>query len=157
MDNSTSDTNKTSNPKPEVKVVMGFDFGTKNIGMAVGQLITRTANALPSIPARDGIPRWEQLEAIIEEWKVDAFVVGIPLNMDGTESDMSRRARKFGNRLNGRFRRPWYPADERLSSFEAKDWAGKLGHSGHYGSNPIDNLAAQIILETWLNDENCPI
>ncbi|MCL6268454.1 Holliday junction resolvase RuvX [Sansalvadorimonas sp. 2012CJ34-2] len=139
--------------KQTYKTVMGFDFGTRNIGIAVGQAITCTANAIPSIKARDGIPDWDQLGRIIEEWQPDAFVVGMPLNMDGTESEMSRRAKKFGNRLKGRFNKPWHPVDERLTSFEAKEWAGKLGHKGHYGSNPIDDLAAQLILESWMNGE----
>ena len=132
--------------------VLGFDFGTRNIGVASGQVITRTATALPSLKARDGIPDWQQIEALINEWRPDAVVVGIPLNMDGSESDMSRRARKFGNRIHGRWGLPFYPADERLTSFEAKEWAGRLGHKGHYGSNPVDAMAAQIILEAWLND-----
>ncbi|KEI69925.1 Holliday junction resolvase [Endozoicomonas elysicola] len=132
--------------------VLGFDFGTRNIGVAAGQVITQTASALPSLKAKDGIPDWHQIEALIQEWKPDAIIVGIPLNMDGSESEMSRRARKFGNRIHGRFNLPFYEADERLTSFEAKEWAGKLGHKGHYGSNPVDAMAAQIILEAWLND-----
>ncbi|WP_062263280.1 Holliday junction resolvase RuvX [Endozoicomonas arenosclerae] len=141
----------------KLNTVMGFDFGTRNIGVAVGQAITRTATALPSFKAKDGIPNWDDVSALIEEWKPDAVVVGIPLNMDGTESQMSMRARKFGKRLHGRYNLPFYEADERLSSFEAKDWANKLGHSGHYGSNPVDGMAAQIILEGWMNDENNPV
>ena len=132
--------------------VLGFDFGTRNIGVASGQVITRTATALPPLRARDGIPDWQHIEALIDQWRPDAVVVGIPLNMDGSESDMSRRARKFGNRIHGRWGLPFYPADERLTSFEAKEWAGRLGHKGHYGSNPVDAMAAQIILEAWLND-----
>ena len=132
--------------------VLGFDFGTRNIGVASGQVITRTATALASLRARDGIPDWQHIEALIDEWRPDAVVVGIPLNMDGSESDMSRRARKFGNRIHGRWGLPFYPADERLTSFEAKEWAGRLGHKGHFGSNPVDAMAAQIILEAWLND-----
>ena len=132
--------------------VLGFDFGTRNIGVASGQVITRTATALASLKARDGIPDWQHIEALIDQWRPDAVVVGIPLNMDGSESDMSRRARKFGNRIHGRWGLPFYPADERLTSFEAKEWAGRLGHKGHYGSNPVDAMAAQIILEAWLND-----
>ncbi|WP_067515568.1 Holliday junction resolvase RuvX [Endozoicomonas ascidiicola] len=135
-----------------LRTVLGFDFGTRNIGVAAGQVITQTATALPSLRAKDGIPDWSQIEALISEWKPDAVIVGIPLNMDGTESEMSRRARKFGNRIHGRFNLPFYEADERLTSFEAKEWAGKLGHKGHYGSKPVDAMAAQIILEAWLND-----
>ena len=134
-----------------LNTILGFDFGTRNIGVAVGQVITQTATALPQLKARDGIPDWSQVEAVINEWKPDAVVVGIPLNMDGTESQMSIRARKFGKRIYGRFNLPFYEADERLTSFEAKEWASKLGHKGHYGSSPVDGMAAQIILEAWLN------
>lgn len=136
---------------------MGFDFGTRNIGVAIGQVVTRTATALPSIKAKDGIPNWDDVTALIAEWQPDAVVVGIPLNMDGSESQMSMRARKFGKRLHGRYNLPFYEADERLSSFEAKDWANKLGHSGHYGSDPVDGMAAQIILEGWMSYENNPV
>ncbi|OED45667.1 Holliday junction DNA helicase RuvA [Endozoicomonas sp. (ex Bugula neritina AB1)] len=135
-----------------LSTVIGFDFGTKNIGVAAGQAITQTATALPQLKARDGIPDWNEIEALISEWKPDAIVVGIPLNMDGSESQMSMRARKFGKRIHGRFNLPFYEADERLTSFEAKEWADRLGHKGHYGSSPVDGMAAQIILEAWLND-----
>ena len=143
--------------KPPYTSVMGFDFGTRNIGIAMGQAVTRTANAITPIKARDGIPDWETLARIVDEWNPDAFVVGIPLNMDGTESEMSRRARKFGNRLMARFDRAWHPVDERLTSFEAKEWAKKLGHKGHYGSDPVDAMAAQLLLESWMNDQGAEL
>ena len=138
--------------KKTLKTVLGFDFGTKNIGVAAGQAITKTATALSPLSARDGIPVWSDIEKLIGEWKPDAVVVGIPFNMDGTESEMSGRARKFGKRLHGRYNLPFFEADERLTSFEAKEWAGRLGHKGHYGSSPVDGMAAQIILEAWMND-----
>ena len=138
----------------KLKTLLGFDFGTRNIGVATGQVITQTASPLPSLKAKDGIPDWTQIEALITEWRPDAIVVGIPLNMDGSESEMSRRARKFGKRIHGRFNLPFYEADERLTSFEAKEWANRLGHKGHYGSQPVDAMAAQIILEAWLNDSS---
>ena len=137
-----------------LKIFMGFDFGTRNIGVAIGQVITRTTTALTSLKAKNGVPDWNKISVLIEAWQPDAVVVGIPINMDGTHSQMSMRARKFGKRLHGRYNIPFYEADERLSSFEAKDWANKLGHCGHYGSSPIDCLSTQIILEGWLNNTN---
>lgn len=137
----------------KINTLLGFDFGTCNIGVAVGQCITCSVSPLSTLKAKNGIPNWHQIAVLIEEWRPDAIVVGIPFNMDGSESDMSRRARKFGKRLHGRFNLPFYEADERLSSFEAKDRASKLGHHGHYKSRPIDGLAAQVILESWLNNE----
>lgn len=125
--------------------LLGFDFGTKRIGAAVGQSITHRATALNAIPARDGIPNWEILDALVAQWQPDAFVVGLPYNMDDTESELLIRARKFGNRLNGRYHKPCFGIDERLSSFEARGQIMR-GES----SAQLDCLAAQLILETWL-------
>ena len=107
-------------PPDRVISIMSFDFGTKRIGIAVGQRLTGNTQALVPIKARNGIPDWDALQLIIDEWQPDAFVTGLPLNMDGSQSDMSRRANKFSRRLEGRFHRPSYTHDERLSSFEAK-------------------------------------
>ena len=130
--------------------ILAFDFGTKRMGVAIGQRITGTATALTPIKAKDGIPNWEQLALLIKEWQPDAFVVGLPLNMDGTESEMSRRASKFARRLNGRYHKPSFTHDERLSSFEAKGEV--IRHSGErdFGAHSVDGLAACIILESWM-------
>jgi len=91
-----------SNPR----TLLGFDFGLKNIGVAVGQELTGTANALTVIKAQDGKPNWNDIEKLISEWKPQLLIVGLPLNMDGTEQAMTAASRKFGNRLNGRFQLP---------------------------------------------------
>ncbi len=133
------------------ETVLGFDFGVKNIGVAVGQKITCTANALKPVKAKDGIPNWDEIMFLVQEWQPDAFIVGVPLNMDGTSSTMTIRAKKFANRLTGRFIKPWYPVDERLSTRETKEWAYRLGHKGHFASAPVDSMAAQLLLESWMN------
>jgi len=135
---------------PKIQSLMGFDFGTKRMGIAMGQRTTQTANGIGCINAKDGKPNWEQLDALVKEWQPDGFVVGLPLNMDGTDSDMSRRANKFANRLHGRYGKPQFTIDERLTTFEAKQEAKAQGHKGHYKSDPVDALAAQLILESWL-------
>ncbi|MFB9887996.1 Holliday junction resolvase RuvX [Balneatrix alpica] len=137
---------------PEPFSVLGFDFGTKRYGLAYGQSLTGTSSALPPINARDGIPDWEELGRIIAHWQPDALVVGIPLNMDGSVSEMSRRARKFANRLHARYQLPCYLMDERLSSHEAKHIHQQRGGSSHYRKDPVDSLAAQLIVESWLSD-----
>lgn len=130
---------------------LAFDFGTRRIGVASGQSITGTATPLPPIPARDGIPNWDQLSKLIEEWKPDALVIGIPLNADGTISDMAHRARKFANRLNERYKTPCFLMDERLSTAEAKEIHFAAGGSDNFKDESVDGIAAQLILESWFN------
>ena len=139
-------------PKLDDKIsqIMAFDFGTKNIGVAIGQRVTDTSSPLAAISAQDGIPNWDAIDQLIQEWQPDAFLVGIPVNMDGSMSEMGLRARKFANRLHGRFGKPWYPADERLSTRSAKEKASDLGHQGNYQERPVDSLAALVLLEDWL-------
>ncbi|MEX2326244.1 MAG: Holliday junction resolvase RuvX, partial [Pseudomonadales bacterium] len=103
-------------------LAMGFDFGMSRIGVAVGQSVTGTANPLTVLSARNGIPDWSQIENLISEWQPAVLVVGLPLNMDGTNSDMSDRARKFARRLAGRFNLPTTTMDERLTTREAKEF-----------------------------------
>lgn len=131
---------------------MGFDFGTQRIGIAVGQRLTNSAEAIDPIKARDGVPDWDTLEKIINEWQPHVFVVGLPLNMDGSESDMSRRANKFAKRLEGRFHRPSYTHDERLTSYEAKGMVlENVGHK-NFGDYSVDGIAARLILESWMSE-----
>jgi putative Holliday junction resolvase len=136
----------------KIKTLMAFDYGKKRIGLAVGQRLLQSANGIGYVNATDGKPNWDQLDAFVKEWQPDGFVVGLPLNMDGSESDMSKRANKFSNRLHGRYGKPSFTIDERLSTYAAKEEARAQGHKGHYKSDPIDALAAQFILETWLNE-----
>lgn len=123
---------------------LGFDFGTKRIGVAYGQSLTGTAEAIGIVAANDGIPDWPALEALVANWKPDVFVVGLPYNMDDSESELLLRARKFGNRLNGRLHKPCFGIDERLTSFEARGELLRKESRGH-----VDSLAARLILEAW--------
>jgi len=130
--------------------IIAFDYGTKNIGVATGQTLTRSANALAPLKARDGVPDWGQIATLLSEWQPDLVLVGLPLNMDSSESELSARARKFANRLHGRFGVKVELVDERLSSFEAKGEVLSKGGSRDYKNNPVDSIAARIILESWL-------
>lgn len=131
--------------------VLAFDYGLKNIGVAYGQSITGTATELPPLSARDGIPDWEQIARLLREWQPQRLLVGLPLNMDDSESELSARARKFANRLHGRFGMPVELFDERLTTRMAKEEACERGHGGHYASAPIDSIAARLLLESWFN------
>lgn len=131
------------------RLVLAFDFGTRRIGVAVGNEWLASATALEPLPARDGIPDWNRVARLVEEWQPDLFVVGLPLNRDGSESAMSLRARKFGKRLYGRYGKPCEMVDERGSTREAKAIAREAGHRGNYREEGVDGLAAQLILEGW--------
>ncbi|GEK47688.1 Holliday junction resolvase RuvX [Halomonas pacifica] len=131
------------------RLILAFDFGTRRIGVAVGNELIHSARELEPLPARDGIPDWAQVTRLVEEWRPDLFVVGLPINMDGSESEMSTRARKFGKRLYGRYGKPCELVDERGSTREAKAIAREQGHRGNYREDGIDGLAAVLILEGW--------
>lgn len=126
---------------------MAFDFGTQKIGVAVGQTQTLTTTALPELRAKEGQPDWNAVAKLIEEWQPDAFVVGVPVNMDGSEFDMTQRARKFGQRLHGRFGKSWFAMDERLTSFDARQQA-----QGQR-KGLVDSIAASLILQSWFSEE----
>ncbi|HEC72798.1 MAG TPA: Holliday junction resolvase RuvX [Methylophaga aminisulfidivorans] len=133
------------------RTLLGFDFGMKNIGIAVGQELTGTANPLTAIKARDGIPDWTIIGKLIAEWKPDMLIVGLPLNMDGTEQEMTAAAKRFGNRLNGRFNVPVEWQDERLTTFEALEQMGIRSKMDSKQRSDVDQLSAQLILQSWLN------
>ncbi|EGP03237.1 Holliday junction resolvase RuvX [Pasteurella multocida] len=133
--------------------VLAFDFGTKSIGCAVGQSITGTAQALPAFKAQDGIPNWDAIGKCLAEWQPDLVVVGLPLNMDGTEQDLTVRARKFAHRLHGRFGVAVELQDERLTTTEAR--AEIFGRGGYKALNKskVDGISACLILESWFENQ----
>lgn len=131
---------------------LGFDFGTQRIGVAVGQALTRSARPLVTLRARSGQPEWAALDALIAEWRPNALIVGLPLNMDTSEHAVSEAARRFGNRLRGRYNLPVHLIDERLSSVEAEARLHEANMSRHRRQDKglVDRVAAQLILESWL-------
>ncbi|KAB8305356.1 Holliday junction resolvase RuvX [Erwinia endophytica] len=129
--------------------LLAFDFGTKSIGVAVGQQLTGTANPLPALKAQDGTPDWSKIEVLLKEWQPDRIVVGLPLNMDGSEQPLTARARKFANRLHGRFGVQVDLHDERLSTVEARADLFSRGGFRALNKGSIDSLSAVVILESW--------
>ncbi|QAX81461.1 Holliday junction resolvase RuvX [Candidatus Pseudomonas adelgestsugas] len=137
-----------------LRLILGFDYGTKKIGVAIGQLITGQARELCTLKAKNGTPEWNKVEALIKEWKPDAIIVGLPLNMDGTHGDMCLRAAKFARRLSRRYSLPFYTYDERLTTVEAKfERHNRSGQIGNYRNDPVDAIAATLLLQGWLNDK----
>ena len=132
----------------KLRRLLGFDYGLKQIGVASGQTLTSSATGLTILKAVDGIPNWSQVEKLLTEWNPDLVVVGLPLNMDDTESELSGRARKFARRLQGRFAVEVEMVDERLTSREAKSMGREQGNQD---LTKIDHVAAALILQSWLD------
>lgn len=131
--------------------ILAFDFGFRRIGIAVGQTLTGSANAL-AVASFSTQPDWQAITAIIDEWKPAALVVGLPLAENGGETDMSKGARRFGRQLEARFGIPVLFEDERLTSFSAEQrFIEARGRSGLRKKDAAlkDAIAAQIILESW--------
>jgi len=137
------------------RTLLGFDYGTKHIGVAVGQELTGASSPLATLPSRNENPDWEAITRLIEDWHPAALVVGIPLNLDGTEQAMTQAARRFARRLEGRYRLPVHLADERLSSVEAArllhERAADAGTRRSRRRRELDEVAAHLILQTYFS------
>jgi putative Holliday junction resolvase len=130
---------------------LAFDFGMRFIGVAVGQMITKTARPLSALKAKKGAPQWDQVKRLIDEWKPEALIVGLPLNMDGTNQWVTDATREFCSELSARFGLPVIEVDERLSTVAAKELI--FAQDGYKGleKTAIDSMSAKLILETWLS------
>ena len=140
--------------KNKLRVIMAFDFGLKNIGIAIGQEITFTSQTFYSVSANNGEPILDELDKVVTNWKPDLFLVGNPLNMDGTISKIKTKSDKFSNFIEERYNIPVELVDERLSTREALD---RISSKNKYLINNSDNrhsVAAQVILEHWFREQN---
>ncbi|MDH5661211.1 MAG: Holliday junction resolvase RuvX [Gammaproteobacteria bacterium] len=138
------------------RTLLGFDFGTKRIGIAIGQEVTGTVNPLTTVTAIKHKPDWDSITKIIKEWQPDLLVVGLPLHMDGTEQKMTQAARRFSNQLHGRYHIPIALMDERLSSHEAESILNEQSSSRDSlfpDKAQIDMISAQLILESWMSQK----
>jgi putative holliday junction resolvase len=135
---------------------LGFDFGTKHLGIAVGGSASGRAEALASASVRQGVPDWPLLDRLITEWQPAALIVGLPLNMDDSENAMTRAARKFGHRLQGRYNLPVHLVDERLTSVDAKNTLVESRVPWKQRKARVDKLAAQTILQAYLDEQRRP-
>ncbi len=127
--------------------VLAFDFGTKRIGVAVGEWALKQAHPLTTIRAEANAERFAQIAALIAEWKPASLVTGVPLALDGSAHEMTARCRRFANQLHGRFGLPVEQAEERLTSVEAEERLRESGHSAKSAREHLDAVAAQIILQ----------
>lgn len=138
-------------PGVDAAVLLGFDYGEKRIGVALGNTLTGAARPLTIIENRDRVYRFAEIGKLIAEWRPACLIVGLPLYPDGAPHEMTQLARRFGNQLNGRFNLPVAWVDERYSSVEAKALAREQGARGGRGVR-IDDAAASLILQQYLND-----
>lgn len=132
-------------------ILLGFDFGMKRIGVAVGQTITQTASPLETIKANQGIPQWDRLDKLLKKWQPDALVVGIPLNMDGTEQPLTQAAQSFADLLREHYQLTVYGIDERLSTKDARERLFNQGGYKALQNGQVDSVAAQLILQNWFS------
>ena len=143
-----SDLNETA------QTIMAFDFGTQKMGIAVGQSLIQNSNPLALFPMKDGIPNWENLLKIVQEWQPHLFLVGLPLNMDDSESELSARARKFARRLRHQTNIQTWMVDERLSTREARNTLEHYQANGQAKRLSADSFAASLLIESWYREEN---
>ncbi|QQN87892.1 MULTISPECIES: Holliday junction resolvase RuvX [Acinetobacter] len=129
--------------------IMAFDFGTQKMGMAVGQSLIESANPLPLFPMKDGIPNWDELLKIVKIYQPGLFLVGLPLNMDDSESELSTRARKFARRLRHQTNIETLMVDERLTTREARDELDHYQAQGRGKKLSADSIAAALLIESW--------
>lgn len=126
---------------------IGFDYGKRFIGIAVGSEITLQAQAISAISAHKGSPDWDAIDHLIADWKPTGFVLGYPLNMDGSQQNMSRHALLFRKNLIDRYDKPCYLVDERLTSHQAKQQLSLASNKSQ-----LNATAAQIILQHWFDE-----
>jgi putative Holliday junction resolvase len=138
------------------RIVLAFDFGLRRIGVACGDTVSRTAAPLAAVPVKLGVPRWELIAALLREWQPALLVVGLPYNVDGSDSSMTRGARAFAGEIARRHQLQTVLVDERYSSREAETRLKSARDSGlrrrRVAKTDVDAAAACIILERWFTE-----
>ncbi|WP_288498554.1 Holliday junction resolvase RuvX [uncultured Acinetobacter sp.] len=131
------------------QLIIAFDFGTQKMGMAVGSSLIESATPLALFPMKDGIPNWYELLKIVKQHQPNLFLVGLPLNMDDSESELSTRARKFARRLRHQTNIETVMVDERLTTREARDELEHYQAQGRAKKLAADSIAAALFIESW--------
>lgn len=135
----------------EKSIFLAFDFGTRNIGVAVGQKITKSSTALVPLFAQKGIPRWEQVDNLIKNWQPVALVVGVPYKFDGSDLKVTKLAKIFIEQLKNRYQLEVHAAEERLTTKAAREEIFACGGYKALQTKSVDSVAAQLILEEWMS------
>jgi len=136
----------------EKSIFLAFDFGTKNIGVAVGQKITKSATPLAPLVVKNTQLPWNKIDALIKNWQPNALVVGVPYQINGEElTTVTKLAQDFILQLQNRYNLPVYAAEERLTTKAARAELFEQGGYRALQKESIDSVAAKIILEDWIN------
>jgi putative Holliday junction resolvase len=139
------------------RVVLAFDFGSRRIGVACGDTVSRTAAPLDAVPAGVAGRRWEAIDALLRDWQPALIVVGLPYNVDGSDSTQTRDARSFATEVARRYRLQVVLVDERYSSREAEARLKSARQSGlrrrRVAKADVDAAAACVILERWFTED----
>ena len=138
-------------PAAKQSTVLAFDFGTRSIGVAVGNTVVRVAHPLTTIAGEANAARFAAIAALISEWSPDRLIVGRPLAEDGSASEMTARSDRFAHQLEGRFRLPVARIDERYSTHAAASALTAAGVRGRAHAQALDEGAAQVILQAWFD------
>ncbi|PCJ86069.1 MAG: Holliday junction resolvase RuvX [Thiotrichaceae bacterium] len=133
--------------------VLGFDYGKKRIGIATGQTITNTATPCITLEQLDGNPDWLAIGGLIDEWKPQSLIIGMPFHIDGSENKMTAAARQFAYELEKRFKLPVIEINEALSSNEAEQQLKQKMKINQQNKHEIDRMAAAIIVQRWLDGQ----
>lgn len=131
---------------------IGFDFGLRRIGVAIGNKITFQSRPLPTLLAKQGEPNWRELDRVIRDWQPKALIVGLPTHIDGSTQFITQAATRFSEQLIERFHLPTYLVDERLSTVEARSMLFEEGGYKKIRQTQVDSMAACIILDQWLRN-----
>jgi len=137
-----------------VSTVLAFDFGTRKIGVAVGNTLVRIAHPLTTIRGETRAPRFAAIESLIAEWQPQALVVGRPVHADGSPHEVTALADRFARSLEGRFGLPVMRVDERYTTKAADANLRAAGARGATRAEHRDAVAAQLILQSWLDEES---
>ena len=135
----------------EKNIFIAFDYGTRNIGVAVGQKITKSANTLPPLIAKDSVPPWDKIDQLVKNWRPHALIVGMPHKADGSDLQVTKLAKNFIKELEERYKLPVYETEEHLTTKAARSKIFEQGGYKALQNKSIDSEAAKIILEEWMN------
>ena len=138
--------------KREENIFLGFDFGIKRIGVAVGQSVTLTARPLVNLRAKGGKPNWSEILDLINVWQPVALIVGLPVNKEGEEMHIAKKVHNFSNQLKKRFDLPVYKTNEYLTTKSAREEIYLAKGYAALLKKEVDKVSAQLILEQWMSE-----